>query len=101
MRIAVDANGADLGPAEVAAGAAIAASRGVTPVLFGPAEQIGAVAEGIEVVDAPVSIAAVRQTQDSSIVPAARAIADGDYEALVTCATSASPMTGGLADIPR
>ena len=35
MRIAVDAGGADLGPAEVAAGAAIAASAGVTPVLFG------------------------------------------------------------------
>ena len=88
MRIAVDANGADLGPAEVAAGAAIAAARGVTPVLFGPAEQIGEVAEGIEVVDAPVSIAkapepvsAVRQTPGASIVRAAKAVAEGDCEA--------------------
>jgi len=35
--VAVDANGADLGPAEVAAGAALAAERGVRTILFGPA----------------------------------------------------------------
>src|SRR3954468_22366340 len=100
MRIAVDANGADLGPAEVAAGAAIAVQRGVTPVLFGPAEEIGDVAEGIEVVDAPVSIAkapepvsAVRQTPDASIVRAARAVAAGDCDAFV----AGGPTGAGLA----
>ena len=47
ITIAVDANGADLGPAEVAAGAADAAQQGVRVVLFGPAEEFGEVAEGI------------------------------------------------------
>ncbi len=35
VTVAVDANGADLGPAEVAAGAAIAAERGMRVLLFG------------------------------------------------------------------
>ena len=39
--VAVDANGADLGPAEVAAGAAIAARQGVRTLLFGPADKFG------------------------------------------------------------
>ena len=84
VTVAVDANGADLGPAEVAAGAATAAAQGVRVLLFGPAEAIGDVADGVEVVDAPVSIAkaadpvvAVRSTPDASIVQAARAVADG------------------------
>jgi len=41
VTVAVDANGADLGPVEVAAGAAIAARQGVRVVLFGPAEAFG------------------------------------------------------------
>ena len=54
--IAVDANGADLGPAEVAAGARIAAQQGVEIVLFGPAGELGEPVRGIEIVDAPVSV---------------------------------------------
>jgi glycerol-3-phosphate acyltransferase PlsX len=108
MRIAVDANGADLGPAEVAAGAAIAAARGITPVLFGPAAEIGEVAEGIEVVDAPVSIAkasepvsAVRQTPDASIVQAAKAVAAGDCDAFVAGGTTGAALAAGLFNIKR
>ena len=37
VTVAVDANGADLGPAEVAAGAAIAAELGVKVRVYGPA----------------------------------------------------------------
>ncbi len=108
MRIAVDANGADLGPAEVAAGAAIAAARGVTPVLFGPAAEIGDVADGVEVVDAPVSIAkagdparAVRATPDASIVQAARAVADGDCRALVSGGSTGAALAAGLFHVKR
>ena len=43
VTVAVDANGADLGPAEVAAGAAIAALQGVRVVLFGAADEFGEV----------------------------------------------------------
>ncbi len=84
VTVAVDAGGADLGPAEVAAGAAIAAAAGTRVLLFGPAGEIGSVPDGVEVVDAPVSIAkaadpafAVRSTPEASIVQAAKAVAAG------------------------
>src|SRR6476661_676974 len=108
MRIAVDATGADLGPAEVAAGAAIAAEQGITPVLFGPAAEIGEVADGVEVVDAPISIAkapepvsAVRATPDASIVQAARAVASGDCAAFVAGGTTGAALAAGLFNIKR
>ena len=79
--VAVDCNGADRGPAEVAAGASLAAARGVRVVLFGPAAELGELPAGIEVVDAPVSIAksddpvsAARATPGASIVQATSAL---------------------------
>jgi phosphate acyltransferase len=106
--IAVDANGADLGPAEVAAGAALAAAQGVSVLIFGPAEAIGQVADGVEVVDAPVSIAkapdpvlAVRSTPDASIVQAARAVADGRAQALVAGGSTGAALAAGLFNIKR
>ena len=54
MVVAVDANGADRGPAEVAAGAALAARQGVRVLLFGPAMEIGAALA--ELGTAPVGI---------------------------------------------
>src|SRR5213595_1439235 len=105
VTIAVDTNGADLGPAEVAAGAATAAAQGVRVLLFGPAEAIGDVAE---VVDAPVSIAkapdlviAVRSTPDASIVQAASAVADGRAQALVAGGSTGSALAAGLFNIKR
>ena len=56
VTVAVDANGADLGPAEVARGAAAAAERGHRVILFGPAAELGAPSDGVEIVDAPVSV---------------------------------------------
>jgi glycerol-3-phosphate acyltransferase PlsX len=108
VTVAVDANGADLGPAEVAAGAAIAASQGVRVVLFGPAEAFGEVADGIEVVDAPVSIAkapdpvrASRANPDASIVLATRAVADGDADAFVSGGSTGPALAAGLFNIKR
>ncbi len=106
--VAVDANGADLGPAEVAAGAALAAARGVKVRLFGPAAQIGAVAEGIEVVDAPASIAkaadpaaAVRATPEASIVRAAKAVGAGEADALVAGGSTGAALAAGLFHVRR
>ena len=108
VTVAVDANGADLGPAEVAAGAAIAASQGVRVVLFGPAEAFGEVADGIEVVDAPVSIAkapdpvrASRANPDASIVLATRAVADGEADAFVSGGSTGPALAAGLFNIKR
>ena len=57
ITVAVDAGGADLGPAEVAAGAARPPSAGSGCCCSAPPSEIGPVGEGVEVVDAPVSIA--------------------------------------------
>ena len=108
VTVAVDANGADLGPAEVAAGAATAAAQGVHVLLFGPAEVFGEVPDGIEVVDAPVSIAkardpaaAVRSTPEASIVQAANAVADGRAQALVAGGSTGAALAAGLFNIKR
>src|SRR4051812_29005192 len=108
VTVAVDAAGADLGPREVAAAAAIAAAQGVRVLLFGPADAIGEVAEGVEVVDAPVSIAkaadpviAVRSTPDASIVQASRAVAEGRADALVAGGSTGTALAAGLFNIKR
>ena len=106
--IAVDANGADLGPAEVAAGATAAAAQGVRVLLFGPAAEMGNAGVGVEVIDAPQSIAkdanpaaAARAHPDSSIVRAARAVAAGDADALVSAGATGAALAAGLFNIKR
>jgi len=108
ITVAVDANGADLGPAEVAAGAAIAAAQGTRVLLFGPAAAIGPVPDGVEVIDAPVSIAkepdpalAVRSTPEASIVLATKAVADGRADALVSGGSTGAALAAGLFFIKR
>src|SRR5436305_15261556 len=108
ITVAVDAGGADRGPGEVAAGAARAASQGIRVLLFGPAQEIGTPADGVEVFDAPVSIAkapdpafAVRTTPDASIVQAARAVADGRAQALVSGGSTGSALAAALFNLRR
>ncbi|HEV2974049.1 MAG TPA: phosphate acyltransferase PlsX [Solirubrobacteraceae bacterium] len=106
--VAVDCNGADLGPAEVAAGAGIAAARGARVLLFGPAAELGEPGEGVEIVDAPLSIAksadpvsAVRANPTASIVQAARAVAGGRAQALVCAGGTGAALAAGLFNIKR
>jgi glycerol-3-phosphate acyltransferase PlsX len=108
VTVAVDANGADLGPAEVAAGAATAAAQGVRVLLFGPAGAFGEVPDGVEVVDAPESIAkasdpvaAVRSTPGASIVQAAQAVAQGRAQARVAGGSTGAALAAGLFNIKR
>jgi phosphate acyltransferase len=108
ITVAVDANGADLGPREVANGAALAAEQGIGVVLFGPADEIGDTPPGVELVDAPISIAkatdpafAVRTTPEASIVQAARAVADGRAQALVSGGTTGSALAAALFNLRR
>ena len=108
VTVAVDANGADLGAAEVAAGAAIAAQRGTRVLLFGPAAQMGSVPDAIRVVDAPVSVAkapdaaaAVRAAPDASIVQAARAVAAGEADALVSGGSTGAALAAGVSTLKR
>jgi glycerol-3-phosphate acyltransferase PlsX len=108
VTVAVDGNGADLGPSEVAAGASLAATRGVRVLLFADASRIDSVPDGVELVDAPVSIAkatdpayAVRSTPEASIVQAAKAVADGRAQALVSGGSTGSALAAGLFNLKR
>jgi glycerol-3-phosphate acyltransferase PlsX len=77
-------------------------------VLFGPAAQIGRVADGVSVVDAPVSIAkdpdparAVRRTPASSIVRAVAAVAAGEADALVSGGSTGAALAASLFTFKR
>jgi glycerol-3-phosphate acyltransferase PlsX len=92
----------------VAKGAALAAAQGVRVLLFGPAAELGEPADGVEIVDAPVSIAkvadpviAARSTSDASIVLAARAVAEGRADALVSGGSTGAALAAGLFNIKR
>ncbi len=105
VTVAVDANGADRGPAEVARGAALV--EGVRVVLFGPRAEMDVLAH-VEVVDAPVSIAkdpdparAVRRTPDASIVQAVQAVADGRADALVSGGSTGAALAASLFTFKR
>ena len=109
VRVALDANGSDHGPGEVARGAALAASRDpdLHVVLFGPASEMEA-ADRVSVVDAPVSVAkaadpvaATREHRDASIVQAVQAVADGDCDALVSGGSTAAALAAGVLRIKR
>jgi glycerol-3-phosphate acyltransferase PlsX len=109
--IALDANGADLGPAEVARGAALAAARGIRVQLFGPAAELreaGEPPDGVEIVDAPLSIAkapdpvrAARSAPEASIVQAVRAVAEGRADAVVSGGSTGSALAAGLFTLKR
>jgi glycerol-3-phosphate acyltransferase PlsX len=113
VTVAVDATGADLGPAEVARGVARAAQTGVQVLLFGPAGPLNeALSElpsgGVEVIDAPVSIAkesdparAVRQHPHSSIVQAVRAVKEGRAQAFIAAGATGAALAAGMSELGR
>lgn len=99
--IALDANGADGGPATVAEGARLS---GEQVLLFGPAAQL----TGEHVVDAPVKIGgdeepvrAVRRKPDASIVQAARAVGDGRADALVSAGSTGPTLAAATLSVKR
>jgi phosphate acyltransferase len=103
--IAVDANGADRGPAVVADGAA---RSGVPVKLFGPAAELAGAGERAEVVDSPVAItgdeepvAAVRTRPEASIVRAAQAVAAGEADALVSAGSTGPALAAATLAIKR
>jgi phosphate acyltransferase len=100
--IALDANGADRGPRTVAEGARLS---GLSVTLFGPAAEL---AGADDVVDAPVAISneeepalAVRAKPDASIVQAARAVAEGRAQALVSAGPTGATLAASLFHLKR
>jgi glycerol-3-phosphate acyltransferase PlsX len=104
--IAVDANGADQGPAAVAEGVA---RSGLPVLLFGPAGEIaGKAGPHAELVDAPDSVkagedsvAAVRSRRDASIVQAAQAVGVGRAEALVSAGSTGPTLAAATLAVKR
>ena len=110
VTIALDANGADQGPAEVARGAAraVAADPALRVLLFGPAAELGEAGERVEVIDAPVSVAkaadpvaSVREQPEASVVQAVQAVADDRADALVSGGSTAAALAAGVFRIKR
>jgi phosphate acyltransferase len=110
VTIALDANGADLGPAEVARGAAraVADDADLRVILFGPAAELGDGADRVEIVDAPLSVAkapdpvaAVREQPEASVVQAVQAVADDRADALVSGGSTAAALAAGVFRIKR
>lgn len=100
--VAVDANGADAGPLTVAEGARRA---GVPVTLYGPATQLS---EYGDVVDAPdwihndeEPVAAVRSRPESSVVQAARAVADGRAAAVVSAGSTGAMLAACTLHVKR
>jgi phosphate acyltransferase len=100
--IALDANGSDRGPRNVAEGGRRA---GVPVTIFGPAAEL----DGFEnVVDAPVAITndedparAVRAKPDASMVQAARAVKEGRAGGFVTSGSTGAALAAGLFHLKR
>ena len=104
-RIAVDAMGADRGPAEIVAGAKDAASTQLEPVIVGPR---GLDTQGLELIEAPDVIAmdekptdAVRSKPNSSLVVACRVVAEGRAEAVVSPGNTGAMLAASLVHLRR
>jgi glycerol-3-phosphate acyltransferase PlsX len=105
--VALDALGADRGPAEVVAGARLAAGDGIGIRVVGPLGQLPA-AEGLDVVPAEGAIAAgaeparaVRVNPGASIVVAAAEVAEGRADALVSAGPTGATMAAATFGIKR
>ena len=97
--------GGDRAPEEIVAGALLAATEGIEPVLYGP---VGLDTGGLELVVAPDLIAmhekpaeAVRAKPDSSLVTACRAVADGSAAAVVSAGNTGAMLAAGLIHLRR
>jgi phosphate acyltransferase len=104
-RIAVDAMGGDRGPEAVIEGALAARADGVEPVLFGAADLD---THGLELVPTTQVVGmdekpadAFRTKEDSSLVRAVKAVADGEAEAVVSPGNTGAMLAAGLVLIRR
>jgi glycerol-3-phosphate acyltransferase PlsX len=105
IRVAVDAMGGDRGPEEIVAGALVAATDTVKPILVGPNDLD---TQGLELIEAPDVIAmeekpteAVRSKPNSSLVAACRAVAEGRADAVVSAGNTGAMLAACLLEFRR
>ena len=108
VRVAVDAMGGDRAPEEIVAGALVAATDSVEPVLFGRHDELEPIAEGLEIVHADEIVAmdekpsdAAREKRESSMFAACRAVGEGDAQAVVSAGNTGAMLAAGLLEIRR
>lgn len=113
MRIALDAMGGDFAPAEVVKGAILAAQELKLQILLvGDEEKIrkemGSSKSGIEIVHASQVIemsehpaAAVRRKRDASMVVAAKLVAEGKADAMISAGNSGAAMAVATMKVGR
>ncbi len=104
-RIAVDAMGGDRGPEAVVEGALAARADGIEPIIFGAA---GLDTRGLELVETTQVVGmdekpadVLRTKEDSSLVRAAKAVADGEASAVVSPGNTGAMLAAGLVVIRR
>jgi glycerol-3-phosphate acyltransferase PlsX len=112
VTVALDAQGADLGVEEVVRGANVALADGLRLRIYGPEREIRAALRDphglATVIDAPVAVtnheepaAAVRTKRDSSIVLAAKSVATGEADALVSAGPTGATLAASLFNMKR
>src|SRR5947208_9521695 len=105
IRVAVDAMGSDRGARAVIEGAQQAAADGVQPVIFGSEElDTGGLAlvpttQVVGMDEKPADV--LRTKEDSSLVRAVKAVADGDAAAVVSPGNTGAMLAAGLVHIRR
>jgi glycerol-3-phosphate acyltransferase PlsX len=101
----VDALGGDCPPDEIVAGAALAATGEITPVVYGPADlqthglEHVVTSEAVEMDEKPAE--AARGKPDSSLVRAVRAVADGEADAVVSAGNTGAVLAASLLHVRR
>jgi phosphate acyltransferase len=105
IRVAVDAMGSDRGASAVIEGALEAASDDIEPVLFGSA---GLDTRGLQLVPTTQVVGmdekpadAFRTKEDSSLVRAVKAVADGEADAVVSPGNTGAILAAGLVLLRR
>src|SRR2546421_10336582 len=105
IRVAVDAMGSDRGARAVIEGAQQAAADGVQPVIFGSEElDTGGLAlvpttQVVGMDEKPAD--AFRTKEDSSLVRAVKAVADGEADAVVSPGNTGAMLAAGLVLLRR
>src|SRR6476619_7327919 len=104
-RIAVDAMGGDRGPAAVVEGALAARSDEIEPVIFGSASldtrglKLVPTTQVVGMDEKPAD--AFRTKEDSSLVRAVKAVADGEADAVVSPGNTGAMLAAGLVLLRR
>ena len=109
LPIAVDAMGADRGPADIVAGAKRAATEhGIPVVLVGRGADLDPFRDGLDVLEASEIVemsdepaTAVRRKRDSSVVKAAEAVRDGTASAMVSAGNTGAAVASALLRMGR